>query len=413
MNNTNWKRTFYILWAGQAVSVLTSSVLQMALIWYLTAITQSAFILSMASLAGFLPSAVLGTVAGTLVDRMDRKTVLIVADLFIALVSLIIAVVSFCSSLPVWLVIAVLAVRSIGTAFHTPAISAVAPLIVPTEQLTKCAGYTQSLQTIGYIAGTAIAGVLYPIWSISGMVALDIAGAVIASLAVALIRIPKPEKDAETRSDISFWIEMKEGYSIVKQDKGVFALIWIAAAFTLLYSPINALFPLMSLDYFEGTTLQASVAEIAFSVGMIIGGIILGLWGGFKNRGIGISISIALMGVPVFISGLLPQNGFWGFAFLCVIMGISGPFYNGPVTALMQERIAADYLGRVFGLYGSAASLAMPVGLIISGFFADGIGVNKWFLITGILIVFISVLCHVIPSINSIKNIDSIEAENK
>ena len=410
MNNTNWKRTFYILWAGQAVSVLTSAVLQMALIWYLTAITQSAFILSMASLAGFLPSAVLGTVAGTLVDRMNRKTVLIVADLFIALVSLIIAVVSFYSSLPVWLVIAVLAVRSIGTAFHTPAISAVAPLIVPTEQLTKCAGYTQSLQTIGYIAGTAVAGVLYPIWSISGMVALDIAGAIIASLAVALIRIPKPEKAEETRSDTSFWIEMKEGYSIVKQDKGVFALIWIAAAFMLLYSPINALFPLMSLDYFEGTTLQASVAEIAFSAGMIIGGIILGLWGGFKNRGIGISISIALMGVPIFISGLLPQNGFWGFAFLCVIMGISGPFYNGPVTALMQERIAADYLGRVFGLYGSAASLAMPVGLIISGFFADGIGVNKWFLITGILIVFISVLCHVIPSI---KNIDSIEAENK
>lgn len=410
MNNADWKKDFYILWAGQAVSVLTSAVLQMALIWYLTAITQSAFILSMASLAGFLPSAVLGTVAGTLVDRMDRKAVLIIADLFIALVSLIIAVVSFYSSLPVWLVIAVLAVRSIGTAFHTPAISAVAPLIVPTEQLTKCAGYTQSLQTIGYIAGTAVAGVLYPIWSISGMVALDIAGAVIASLAVALIRIPKPEKAEETRSDTSFWIEMKEGYSIVKQDKGVFALIWIAAAFTLLYSPINALFPLMSLDYFEGTTLQASVAEIAFSAGMIIGGIILGLWGGFKNRGIGISISIALMGVPVFISGLLPQNGFWGFAFLCVIMGISGPFYNGPVTALMQERIAADYLGRVFGLYGSAASLAMPVGLIISGFFADGIGVNKWFLITGILIVFISVLCHVIPSI---KNIDSIEAENK
>ena len=97
MNNADWKKDFYILWAGQAVSVLTSSVLQMALIWYLTAITQSAFILSMASLAGFLPNAVLGTVAGTLVDRMDRKTVLIVADLFIALVSLIIAVVSFYS----------------------------------------------------------------------------------------------------------------------------------------------------------------------------------------------------------------------------------------------------------------------------------------------------------------------------
>lgn len=410
MNNADWKKDFYILWAGQAVSVLTSSVLQMALIWYLTAITQSAFILSMASLAGFLPSAVLGTVAGTLVDRMDRKAVLIIADLFIALVSLIIAAASFSSSLPVWLVIAVLAVRSIGTAFHTPAISAVTPLIVPTEQLTKCAGYTQSLQTIGYIAGTAIAGVLYPIWSISGMVALDVAGAVIASLAVFLIKIPKLEKIPEARSDTSFWIEMKEGYSVVKQDKGLFSLVWIAAVFMLLYSPINALFPLMSLDYFGGTTLQASVAEISFSVGMIIGGIILGMWGGFKDRGIGVSISIALMGIPICISGLLPQNGFWGFAFLCVIMGIACPFYNGPVTALMQERIAPEYLGRVFGLYSSAASLAMPVGLLISGAFADGIGVNRWFLITGILIVFISVLCLIIPSV---KNIDNNSIDNK
>ena len=410
MNKTNWKKDFYILWAGQAVSVLTSSILQMALIWHLTAITQSAFILSMASLAGFLPSAVLGPVAGTLVDRMDRKAILIGADLFIAIISLILAFASFYGKLPVWLVITVLAVRSIGTAFHTPAISAVAPLIVPTEELTKCAGYTQSLQTIGYIAGTAIAGALYPIWSISGMVALDVAGAVIASLAVILIKIPKLEKDTKTLSDTSFWIEMKAGYSAVKQEKGVFTLVWIAAAFMILYSPINALFPLMSLDYFGGTTLQASIAEIAFSVGMIIGGIILGMWGGLKNRGIGISISIALMGVPIYISGLLPQNGFGGFAFLCVIMGISVPFYNGPVTALMQERIAPEYLGRVFGLYSSVASFAMPIGLLISGAFADGIGVNKWFRMTGILIACISVLCLIIPSV---KNIDKNDANHE
>lgn len=410
MNKTNWKKDFFILWTGQAVSVLTSSILQMALIWHLTVTTQSAFILSMASLAGFLPSAALGMVAGTLVDRMDRKAVLIVADLFIAIVSLILAVAAFYSELPVWLVIAVLAIRSIGTAFHTPAISAVVPLIAPTEKLTKCAGYTQSLQSISFIAGTAIAGVLYPIWSISGMVALDVVGAVIASLAVILIRIPRLEKIAEIQQDTSFWVEMKAGYDVIKQDKGLFALVWIAGIFMILYSPINALFPLMSLDYFRGTTLQASMAEIAFSVGMIIGGLILGVWGGFKNRGIGIPISIALMGVPIYISGLLPQNGFWGFTFLCVIMGISVPFYNGPVTALMQERIAPEYLGRVFGLYGSVASLAMPIGLFISGTFADSIGVNRWFLITGILIAFIAAVCLVIPAV---KNIDKNDASNE
>lgn len=158
--NNLWKKNFYILWAGQAISVLTSSILQMALIWYLTAQTGSALVLSLASMAGFLPSAILGMVAGTLVDRVSRKTAMIGADLFIAAVSLVLVLASAGGELPISLVLAVLAVRSMGTAFHTPAISAATPLIVPAEELTRCSGYTQSLQTVGYIAGTAIAGIL-------------------------------------------------------------------------------------------------------------------------------------------------------------------------------------------------------------------------------------------------------------
>ena len=181
--------------------MLTSSILQMALIWYLTAQTGSALVLSLASMAGFLPSAILGMVAGTLVDRVSRKTAMIGADLFIAAVSLVLVLASAGGELPISLVLAVLAVRSMGTAFHTPAISAATPLIVPAEELTRCSGYTQSLQTVGYIAGTAIAGILYPICTISQMVALDVFGALAASLAVALIHIPN-QKQQVVRSPL-------------------------------------------------------------------------------------------------------------------------------------------------------------------------------------------------------------------
>lgn len=402
MANKNWKKEFYTLWSGQAFSVLSSSILQMALIWHLTATTQSALVLSMASLAGFLPCAVLGMVAGTLVDRMNRKTVMVVADLFIAAVSLTLVVATWNGELPIWFVITVLAIRSVGTAFHSPAISAVTPLIVPTEELTTCSGYTQSLQTIGYMVGTAVAGILYPVWSISSLVFLDVVGALIASGTVMAIKIPHLEKPLATKVKTSFWQEMKYGYVALRQAKGVFALVWIASAFMILYSPINALFPLMSLDYFRGTTLQASLAEIAFSIGMLVGGVILGVWGGIKNRGIAIPFSIALMGASISISGLLPQNVFWVFTFLCITMGLSVPFYNGPVTALMQEKILPEYLGRVFGLYGSMASFAMPIGLLISGSFADSVGVNKWFLLSGVLIIGIAALCLIIPSIRAI-----------
>lgn len=402
MKKRSWKKDLYIIWAGQAVSILTSSILQMALIWHLTATTQSALVLSIASLAGFLPNAVLGMVAGTLVDRISRKIAMIGADLFIAAVSLILAFAAMHGELPMWLILVVLAVRSVGTAFHTPAISAATPLIVPTEELTRCSGYTQSLQTIGYIAGTAIAGVLYPICSISQMVALDVIGALIATACVAAVEIPSLVMSADNQSSPDMWGEIKAGYLVIKKAKGLFALLWIAAVFMILYSPINALFPLMSLDYFAGTTVHASIAEIAFSIGMLFGGVILGVWGGFHNRGKGIALSVAAMGVPICLTGLLPQNGFWGFAVLCVFMGCSVPFYNGPVTALMQERIAPEYLGRVFGLYGSIASIAMPIGLVLSGAFADRVGIHNWFVLTGGLCVILAAVTYIIPSIRKI-----------
>lgn len=136
---SGWKRPFYTIWSGQAVSLITSAVLQMAIVFYLTEKTGSAMVLSMASLVGFLPHAILGPSIGVLVDRYDRKMVMIAADLLIAVAGAALAIVSLSMDPPVWMVMVVLCIRSIGTAFHTPALSAVTPLIVPEEQLTRCA----------------------------------------------------------------------------------------------------------------------------------------------------------------------------------------------------------------------------------------------------------------------------------
>ena len=155
----NWKSTFFILWSGQAISILTSAVLQLALIWHLALTTNSAFIMSIAFIAFLLPGALIGSFAGTLVDRWNRKLTIIGADLYIAAISLILVVYTLVAPLPIWLILAVLFLRSIGTAFHTPAFNAVTPLIVPESHLTKVAGLTQTVQTFGFIAGSAVAAV--------------------------------------------------------------------------------------------------------------------------------------------------------------------------------------------------------------------------------------------------------------
>lgn len=401
MEKYNWKLTFFTIWAGQAVSLITSAVLQMAFIFYLTEKTGSAMVLSVASLVGFLPYAVFGPVIGVLVDRYDRKKIMIGADLIIAAAGALLAVIVLYMELPVWMVMVVLFIRSVGTAFHSPALSAVMPLLVPEEQLTKCAGYSQSLQSVSYILSPAAAAFLYSAWKLNAIIAMDVLGAVIACIMVALVRIPKLNMGQQSLK-LNFIREIKEGFGVLKENKGLFALLLIGTLYMFVYMPINALYPLISMDYFAGTPVHVSITEIAYAFGMLVGGLLLGLFGSFKKRILLITASIFMMGASLTISGLLPQNGFVIFVACCAVMGLSVPFYSGVQTALFQEKVKPEYLGRVFSLTGSIMSLAMPIGLILSGFFADRIGVNHWFLISGILIIGIAVICPLVAEVRKL-----------
>ena len=400
----NWKLKFTLIWGGCAISVFTSAIMQMALIWHLAITTESALILSVASIAGFLPMTLLGSFAGAWVDRYSRKLIMIVSDLYLAAIALGLVVYTLFAEPSVWVILGVLFLRSVGTAFHTPAISAVTPSIVPETHLTKCAGWTQSLQTLGFIAGTSVAAVLYPLWGISGMVALDIAGALLATLAIAAVKIPYTPK-TEEQEKRGIFSEVKESYGIFKAHRGLFALLWVAVVFTFFFAPINALFPLMSMGYFGGTTTHASIAEITFAAGMMLGGVALGLWGGFKNRGATMCSAIILMGVAITISGILPTTGFPVFAVLAFLMGLSAPFYTGPHTALMQEKFPPEHLGRIFGFYGSLLSASMLLGLVTTGLTADAVGVNVWFLASGVAISTLAVIAISIPGIRNIEKL--------
>ncbi|MDD4239330.1 MAG: macrolide efflux MFS transporter Mef(A) [Desulfotomaculaceae bacterium] len=406
--NSKWKQIFFTIWAGQAVSLITSAILQMAIIFYLTEKTQSAMVLSIASLAGFLPYAVFGPAIGVLVDRYNRKMIMIGADLMIAAAGAALALIAFNMELPVWTIMVVLFIRSIGTAFHSPALSAVTPLLVPEEQLTKCAGYSQSMISISYIVSPALAAFLYSLWDLNLIIAIDVVGAVIACITVVFVSIP--ELNTEKRQlKKDFLEEMKDGFLALKENKGLFALLLIGTLYMLVYMPINALYPLMSMSYFDGTPIHVSITEIAFAAGMLVGGLLLGQLGGYKKRIILMFTSILLMGFSLTVSGILPSNGFTVFVVCCVLMGLSVPFYSGIQMALFQEKIKPEYLGRVFSLTGSIMSLAMPLGLILSGFFADRVGVNHWFLISGILIIGIAILCPLVPAVRKLDQKENIE----
>lgn len=403
---TSWKLKLALVWGGELFSVLTSSVLQMGLIWHITFATESAGALSLASLAGFLPLALFGAVAGTVVDRVSLKSALVGADLFVAAVSAGVAVLSARGSLGVAAVIAALFLRAIGSAFHGPAINSLTPALAPPEHLTRLAGVSQAVQSGGYIAGTALAAVIYPTLGLTAMVAMDVGGALLASAAVLLARLDLPRKAAEKPNATpagprGLLRETAEGFRALRAERGLFALLWCGFAFSLVFSPISALYPLMTIGHFGGNEAAAALVEVAFSVGMIAGGVVLGATGGFKNRVVSIMFATVAFGAATLVSGLLGTDGFPVFAVMATVMGMSSPFYSGPQVALMQERIAPECLGRVFGLYSSIMSLALPLGLVASTLFADGVGVAVWFAGSGVAMLVLAALTWAIPVVRT------------
>ncbi|MDD3413906.1 MAG: MFS transporter [Lachnospiraceae bacterium] len=395
-----WKRKFVIIWTGQAISIFTSSIIHMAIIWYLTDKTKSATILSLATLAGFLPQAVLGPFIGVLIDRYDRKKIMILADLSIAFVTLLLAIVSWFATLPIWLIMMVLFLRSIGTAFHEPSLQAVTPIIVPKEYLTNCAGYTQAMESVSFLLSPAVAAILYSKLNISLILLTDIVGAAIAVLTILIIKIPQISRtDHEVAPNLLR--EAKEGFRALRQEKGMMSLMMIGSLYAMIYFPIGTLYPLICMSYFGGTFKDSSIVEIVFSAGTLLGAIVLGKWGKRMNKIYAIIFSIAGMGVGLIITGILQPDQFRVFIILAGFMGITIPFYYGVLTAIYQLKINEEYLGRVLSLSTSLSMIAMPLGLILSGSFADVIGVEKWFFLSGLLTVTIAGVCFLLPSLRN------------
>lgn len=399
----NWKKTFYTIWVGQAFSQLSSSILQFAIVWYLTDTTKSGMVLSLAMLVGYLPQGLLGPFIGVYIDRMNRKMLMIVSDLAIAGVSLILAVCAAGGRLPVWLVLVVMLARAVGTAFHSPTLQAVTPQLVPKEELTRCAGYTQSLQSVSQILSPALAAVLYNTWDLSAIIFLDVAGAVIAVLFLAVCRIPKHE-GAGNAENVHVIREAMEGLRILCTKKGMLGLVLVSSLYTVAMMPVSALFPLMSMGRFGGTSTHASIVEVIFSVGFFTGALILGKWGGTKNKIYTIIGSYILMAFCLFGSGLLPPSGYPVFCFFAWLMGVSGPFYWGMYTPLLQEKFEEKYMGRIMSITGSIRLISGPLALCISGVFADYYGEENWFLVAGVIVSAAAMCCILHPAIRNCDN---------
>lgn len=379
-----WKKQFITLWTGQAVSVFTSAVVQMSLIWYITDKTKSAAMLTLATLVGFLPRALIGVIGGVYIDRHSKKLVMLLADGWIAAVSFVLVIAGEFMEIPIWLILLTLFGRSVGAAFHEPALQAATPLIVPREHLTQYAGYAQGFQSMSDLLSPAAASVLYTAFPLHRIVLIDILGAAFAMTMLAFIRLPAAPKHPSMARQ-KFLPEFKAGLVALRDAPGMVVLMAACAAYAIIYSPIGTMFPLVSMSHFGAGVKGSAVVETAFALGTFAGSFLLGLLGGKIKKVPAIAASVGLYGLGVFVTGLLPRSGFVLFAIISVFMGISIPFYHGVRTAMLQMSFPAEMMGRIMALSLSITRFTMPIGLILAGIFAEAIGVDTWFAISGVL----------------------------
>lgn len=395
-----WKRKFVILGLGQAVSILTSSILQIAIVWYLTQRTGSAAVITLSTLSGYLPRAVLGLFTGAFIDRFDRKKIVILSDSVIALAALLMAAVAFWTDIPIWLIYLILCIRSIGAAFHSPALNAIIPTIVPTDQLARCAGFLQSFESVSMILSPALAAILFSIWDLSAIVLLDVVGAAIAVLIVLAIQIPRNKQEGPQKK-LHIWQDTKEGITLLRKEKGMMAILVISSLYAFIYFPIGSMYPLITMTWFGGTVADSSLVEIVFSSGTLVGALLLGWVGNKIHKVISIALSIGVYGVGAALVGTLAPDKMQIFILLSGIMGLTIPFFYGLRTAIFQSRIPGEYLGRVLSLAYSVSLFAAPLGLLFGGGFSEVAGVQNCFLICGILAICLAAVMLAAPSIRN------------
>ncbi len=366
------------------MSLLTSAIVQYAIIWHITFKTGSAVDLAMATIAGILPQILLGPIAGVIVDRFDRKKIMMYSDGMIAVATLVLGILFLYGEPSMMGMYTVLAVRSLGSTFHSPSFTASIPMLAPKEKLVKISGINQTINSITLIIAPILAGILFGAIPLPYIIFLDIIGAIFGIGSIAMVHIPNPEKKEEKRNIL---LEMKQGFWEIKQSRFLLILTIYVIAICIIFMPIASMYPLITKNYFRLEAIHVSIVEVLFSIGMLVGGIAMAKEVGFRKKQYTILVAMLIFAVALIASGLIPNSMFWMFVFLTFVMGSMGPFFEGLYTVILQTKIEPQKQGRVFSIVMSFMQLATPIGLFLVAPIAEQIGVEKMFVISGILMI--------------------------
>ena len=396
-------RGFMLIYSGQIFSLFGSALVRFALIWWLTQLTGSAQVLATASLMAFLPDLVIGPFAGVLVDRLDRKKIMIAADGFTALATGIMAVLYLRGSLEVTYVYGLLLTRSLGTAFHFPALESSIALMVPKNQLQRVSGLKQSVNGLINIVGPPVSAFLIVFLPLEWILAIDIVTALIAILPLIVTNIPRLENTEKRITVSSVLSDFKAGFDFLLGWKSLLLFALMIMLVHIVVIPAMSLMSLLVTDVFGGGATEFALIESVFGVGVLIGGLTLTAWGGFRKKTKTIISSLILCGVGFLIVWVSSGTQFYIGVLGTFIFAFSVSIVAASIGALQQTVIPAEIQGRAFTLIRSATNAMPALGLALAGPITESIGIKSWYLAGGLIFIIVGVAASLIRDVRDIE----------
>ena len=372
---THWKRNVVVFLSSQVISLFGSMMVQYAITWHITLTERSGSLMTVAILCGFLPTFFLSPFAGVWADRYDRRKLIAAADGAIAAVTLLAAVLFAVGAGGLWVLFAALALRAVGAAVHGPAVSAFIPQFVPAEELTRVNGAFQSVQSAVMLVSPILSGLLLSVAPLQVAFFIDVATAAVAiAVLLAVVRVP-PSPAAAGPKSAGYFEDLRAGVRYILNHGYLKRFFVFCVFFFFLVTPAAFLTPLQVARSFGSDVWRLTAIEVAFSLGMMAGGLLISVWGGFRNRIHTMALSGFMCGLLTVALGLASD-----FALYLAVMGAFGVailLFNTPSTVMLQEHVEDAFLGRVFGVMGMISSIMMPLGMLVFGPIADVVKIER------------------------------------
>lgn len=396
-----WRLRYWLIYCGQASSLIGSALTQFVLLWWITDTTNDLSALAVAGMVGLLPQALLGPIGGAIADRYNRRAIMIGADAISALCMVVLIVLFLTNSVQLWHIYSMMFIRSAMQAFQQPAAAASTAMLVPKSFLPRAAGLDQTLLGIMVVAAAPLGALAISLMPIGYALAIDVVTALLGITPLLFYRIPQQRTPRDERPAI--WFELKQGFVMVWSNVGLRNLFMLMAIATMLVMPSFTLVPLLVKEHFGGGVNQVAIMEGFAGAGMVLGGVLAAIFVP-KRKVIWIVWGFSISCFTLALAGFAPSNMLWLATGWWVLSALAYVLGNAPLTALLQATVPNHMQGRALSLLSTIKVLGAPLGIALATPLGELIGVRWLFVCLGVLGGIVSLACLLSRAVRNIES---------